>query len=260
MTRTTFDSNVWRVVVTPTVFPGESSPAEFAAIRAEIASARMIGCLSETVFTLEAVKKIDRQAFFAAYAAPLEVKETEKPDGTIAWEFNPAAGVAQPPLHSILESHLRDAIAMGFRLLHCPRILAPKPKLPQSYYLADADVTASDRAARFAECSRELESLGAGIAHVKEIGARYTNDPKRWIEGLAAAPTSESSAIAKAVAEWADADSIAAHYAYGADYFCTRDVASATGTNTALHPDQRAMLTSRFGVRFVSPEELAALL
>jgi hypothetical protein len=220
----------------------------------------MVGCLSETVFTLEAVKKIDRQAFFAAYAAPLEVTETEKADGTISWAFQPASGVVQPPLHPILESHLQDAIAMGFRLLHCPRILAPKPKLPQSYYLADTNATAADRAARFAECSRELELLGAGIAHVKAIGARYSNDPKRWIEGLAAAPASESAAIAKAVAEWADADSVAAHYAYEADYFCTRDVASAAGTNTMLHPDQRAMLTSRFGVRFVFPEELAAIL
>lgn len=217
-------------------------------------------CLSETMFTLEAVKKVDRHAFFAAYAGELQVVETAKPDGTTAWEFRTPSGVAQPPLHPILESHLKDAIAMGFRLLRCHRLLAPKPKLPDTYYLAQGDETALDRAKRFGECSRALEAVGAGIAHVKAIGARYVNDPMRWIDGLAAAPSAESEAVAKAIAEWADADSVAAHYAYGGDYFCTRDVASAAGAGTALHPDQRKMLVSRFGIQFVSPEELAALL
>ena len=45
-----------------------------------------------------------------------------------------------------------------------------------------------------------------------------------WFEGLGRASTdAERAEVARAVAEWADADSIAAHIGYGIDLFCTND-------------------------------------
>lgn len=82
--KVTFDSNVWRIVSSPNSFPNESAIAEFRQIHDAIAQGKIGAYLSETVFTLEAVKKSGRYQFLAGYKPKVSFEETVRPDGSLA--------------------------------------------------------------------------------------------------------------------------------------------------------------------------------
>ena len=84
--------------------------------------------------------------------------------------------------------------------------------------------------------------------------------PSPWFKALGAAPDiHETREVARAIAEWSDGDSIAAHYGYGNDIFCTGDKAR-PGRPSILDAANRAWLMTEFGVRFCTIRELASLL
>ena len=66
--------------------------------------------------------------------------------------------------------------------------------------------------------------------------------------------------VSRAIAEWADGDAIAAHYGYGMDYFCTEDEGRNAHGPSVLDATNRAWLQGEFGIKFVSLDEIAALL
>jgi hypothetical protein len=68
-----------------------------------------------------------------------------------------------------------------------------------------------------------------------------------------------SEPIAKLVAEWADGNAILAHYYHDHDYFCTLDQGKGAGTSSVLHKDRRDWLVSEFGIKVISPAELAEI-
>jgi hypothetical protein len=58
-------------------------------------------------------------------------------------------------------------------------------------------------------------------------------------------------------------DSVAAHYAYGNDFFCTLDSAKAEtkrGDSAIFDADNRAWLTEKVGIQFVTLAQLSELL
>jgi hypothetical protein len=69
-------------------------------------------------------------------------------------------------------------------------------------------------------------------------------------------PYSEPYLVAKAIAKWADGDSVAGHISYRLDYFCTlyRDVSA--GAKSVFSPANRSILEERYQIRFVTPHEL----
>jgi hypothetical protein len=69
----------------------------------------------------------------------------------------------------------------------------------------------------------------------------------------------ETREVARAIAEWSDGDSVAAHYGYGNDFFCTGDEAR-PGHPSILDAANRAWLTADFSVCFCTIPELAACL
>ena len=78
--------------------------------------------------------------------------------------------------------------------------------------------------------------------------------------GLGNAPDSENGIIAKAVAEWADGDSVASHIAINGDYFCTNDNAKKAGSNSVLSDKNIQVLNTEYGFKKISPTELAKLI
>ena len=74
-----------------------------------------------------------------------------------------------------------------------------------------------------------VSARGFAPRPLQEIAARFPRPGMGpWFNALGAAnDVHEKREVARAVAEWADADSIAAHYAYGNDFFCTLDAAKA---------------------------------
>jgi hypothetical protein len=70
----------------------------------------------------------------------------------------------------------------------------------------------------------------------------------------------EQRQVQRAIAEWADADSIAAHIGYGIDLFCTDDQGKAAGAPSIFDSENRAWLESTFGVKFVTLSQLAEMI
>jgi hypothetical protein len=69
--------------------------------------------------------------------------------------------------------------------------------------------------------------------------------------------------VGRAIAEWSDADSLAAHYGYGNDLFCTLDVAAGEGRRgdaAILDTENRRWLSSNYSIKFGSLSDLAAIL
>ena len=62
--------------------------------------------------------------------------------------------------------------------------------------------------------------------------------------------------VAKAVAELADCESLAAHISYGFDYYCTMDEAKGADGESIFDAKHRRWLAEEFRVRLVEPAEL----
>ena len=87
----TFDSNVWRIVASPYSFPKESEIASFKRINEAVATGKLEASPAETVFTLEAIKKSDRQQFLATDKPTIlfEQEETDLPDRNLLVSMGP---------------------------------------------------------------------------------------------------------------------------------------------------------------------------
>ena len=257
MIRVTFDSNVWRIVASPDKFPKEQLLQAYRKINDLIQNKCILPCLAETVFTLEAIKKIDRKIFFGSYEPEVTASAQETGNGQIkiSLVIKPKANV-HPGNNSYLSTHLQDALKLGFKLLHQPRIAGVKNHdISEEWFLADNNVAIEKRQDRFNACLSEIESRGCGISHIKNIGNNFSNG-RHWLEGIRNAPTGEDANIVKAVAEWADGDSVAAHVAYKNTYFCTKDKGKNTAYNLILSEANKLWLDSKYNVKFVTPTEL----
>jgi hypothetical protein len=78
--------------------------------------------------------------------------------------------------------------------------------------------------------------------------------PILWLQGL---PLADENKVKRAVAEWADGDSVAAHYGFGIQLFCTDDVGSRK-PKSVLAADNRKWLSEKYGIEFVTLKQLAA--
>ena len=257
MIRVKFDSNVWRLAARPARFPKDPAFSSFARIHQEICDGTVEARISETIFTLEGISRAGRREFFSKYRPRRDVQVTPAADGgvRVSIRMGPNAA-AHPGSNSFLTSHLVDALQAGFRLIRCPRIAGVKnPDLKAAWF--DQEPT-GPRVEASEEVACRIEAVGAGCAVAEQIGARYAGPDGSWFLGLGNAPAGEEAAIAAAVAEWADGDSIVAHVAYGNHFFCTRDRALSAGPTSVLSASNRAWLEQDYGVKFVLPEELVA--
>lgn len=261
MLLTTFDSNVWRPIADPSRFPKDPQSPAFTCIHDTLRAGKIEGRLSETVFTLEGIARADRKQFLANYQAAIGFTEGANPDGTLTLGISIGPDrSAHPGNNPYLTSHLKDALSVGIKLMHCPRLAGViNPDLQEAWFVP-APTSISNFANTFGEVVRKIDAAGVGITHIKAIGTKYVAMGQTWFDALINAPPADDGIIAKAVAEWADGDSIAAHIAYGNHYFCTRDLAVGSGVNSVFSADNRNWIEVDYGVRFVTPEELAALL
>jgi len=163
---------------------------------------------------------------------------------------------AHPGNNPHLSAHLQDALKLGFKLLHQPRIAGVKnPNILEEWFLSGMDIPIEERQERFNTCLLEIESRGCGISHIKNIGNKFSKG-QHWRFGIKNAPDTEDVNIIKAVAEWADGDSVAAHVAYNNTYFCTKDKGKNTASNLILSEANKLWLTSKYNIKFVTPSEL----
>jgi len=157
---------------------------------------------------------------------------------------------------------VRRSLELGLRILSAPRVGGTPIEVLESELYAK-DVNPSTRLDRYEAIAAAIEARGLGFARVLKV-ARSLGHDAGSPGGLAsldrARSPEEVTKVARAVAEWADGDSVAAHYGYANDLFCTQDRAARAGRHSVMHPAQRSWLQRVYGVEFVSIAELATRL
>lgn len=255
----TFDSNTWRKVASPHKFPKDPIIGDYLTINTAIKEGRINPFLSETIFTLEGIKRGDRKKLFKNYKAILGQKIQQRPDGSIAISFTIGPDInAHPGNNDFLTEHLSDAMKLGFNIVRLPRLAGiTNPDIEPYIYDSQQENPAFDYDNLF-KIAEYICSLEAGEYEITQIGSKY--DQQGWFTGVGLAPDTENIAIAKAVAEWADGDSVALHIAMGGDYFCTNDMAKKAGNKSVLSADNVRKLNRRYSFRTITPTELANLI
>lgn len=265
--RITFDSNAYRQAVNPSRSRRDASDADLQKINDALKAMRIRGYLNETLATLEGVQNAHRGMYFSQVKPNVQITEEALPGGIIK------LGIAlkpdhtlHPGLHPIVSSWIAEATSLGLKFLYSPRIGVPGPSELLSIGSFEVEPTNEERAERqerFGEVAREIETRGEGIAKIKKIGERIharTKSSGPWYTALhRAKDDQEHKEIQKAVNEWADGDTVAAHIAYKNDYLCTQDKGTSAGPSSIFDADNSAWLNSTYGVRFVTLAELAEI-
>lgn len=262
--RVTFDSNAWQQVVRPDKFPKDSRNADFLLLQQAVRDGEIAGFIVETVATLEGVKRADRATYLAGARPAVSVAESEE-NGLIKLSFRvgPKAN-HHPGLAPVLEDRLREALALGFKLLKVPRIGQPSPEiiLEKANFPSETSPEMGERQERTFAVLREIEPRGVGKHQVEVMGnaiSKRIGKAGPWWSNLDQATPTEISQVAAAVGEWADGDSVAAHIGYRNELFCSEDMGVTAGTSI-LNIDNRRWLENRYGVKFVTLVELASVL
>ncbi|HKZ41285.1 MAG TPA: hypothetical protein VJ044_10015 [Candidatus Hodarchaeales archaeon] len=253
-----FDSNIWRIIATPDTFPNEPSILDFVRLQQVIIDKRIEPFLSETIFTIESIRKKDRKSVVGASNTKVVVDETPTGDDTIkiSIKIGPGKGLTFDD-NPILKKHFDDALALGFKIVRIPRIAGLFNTEVEKVRLLQTNDELEKYHRKVFEVVEKIEAAGAGMAHISQIGKKFHQS---WIDGIKNAPDSEEGKIAKAAAEWADGDSIAMSIAMECDYFCTRDKAKSAGEHSVLSSTNLAWLNSDYALKIITPEKLAQLI
>ncbi|RYX87186.1 hypothetical protein EON73_01915 [bacterium] len=255
-----FDSNVWQIVTIPQDFPTETSLTDFEKINQAIIADTIEPFLSETIFTIEAIKKIERQDFFSSTKPKIVIKEkANKSSVSLNFNIGPneedAIDFNERP---ILKKYFDEAIRLGFKIARLPRIGGLVNKEVDAVRYKQEGAILTQYLEKVFEVIRKIEDVEAGITQIKNIGQQYGNS--NWMKALKNAPETERNKIAKAAAEWADGDSVAISVALNCDFFCTRDQAKGAGSKSVLSQQNLSWLKRDYQFQTISPEALAKLL
>lgn len=264
--RVTFDSNSYRQVVDPARAHRDASVSELQKIHDALKDGRISGYLSETVATLEGIQNAQRGPYFASMRPTIELQQEELPGGVIKLGIvmKPNDGL-HPGLHPIVTRWLTDAVALGIKFLRAPRIGAPRPtELLANVFEIDADESQqAQRQGRFFDLGQKIESRRVGIAVVKALGNGINvrlGVAKPWFASLdQPIDIHEENRVKRAISEWADGDTVAAHYGYENDYLCSRDRGGSGDAPSIFDTQNRAWVVADHGIQFVTLPELATM-
>jgi hypothetical protein len=251
--RVTFDSNVWENLASEEA----SLPKPYSTIKKMILNNRIEPYFCEISLSLESITKKDRLIKKLQYQPKTEFIKTEENEGSVTStiEFSPNNDL-HPGMPEVQKSKFHTAIQMGFKVLPMTNLGTARareilPSMKKSFNTLDNFWSYAER---LAECSEFITSLNCGFYQYQEEIKKYRQKQSPY---LIIKEIKESKKFAKAVAEWADADAISAHYANNNDYFCTNDHAGNAGNSSALHTENRLLLRNQFGIQIITPIELA---
>jgi hypothetical protein len=109
----------------------------------------------------------------------------------------------------------------------------------------------------------EMAKRHVGHAVAVELGVQFSQrdqapEPELWFQGIGRARNkTEADKVALAINEWADGDSIASHYGFGIETFCSDDFGKHAAGPSVFDSEHRKWLADEFGVQFVTLAELA---
>jgi len=265
--RVTFDTGALNDVVSPeTSQRGASGTTNGTKVRAAIKAGKIQGMFCEVLITLEGITNADRSAVFGSTAVNATYRHKNAPDGSGVTYIN--SRVEQPgrrPLDRRQADRFLGAFALGMKLLGAPRLGMIRVDDPNGDRYADdpSETDLSNRLDSYYQVTEAIEARGLGCAQAQLIAqgikARI-GGYRSFVECLGYPQDStEQKKINRAIAEWADGDSVAAHYGYGIDLFCSEDSGKSASSPSVLDPNNRKWLSENFAIRFVTLAELADL-
>lgn len=257
----TFDTNTLASVVAPETAQrgtGESGAIVAAAMRA----GRIRGFFSETVITLEGIKNVDRADVLGRTRMVSDASST----GTNNITLTVGVRHARSPLDPRSSARVRAALELGMRPLRTAARIG-------GYHLRDQDCELYEPDGgilelihcmdKVNELTTEIARRGVGQAIAVELGLQFSQrdsaeKPELFLQGLGRAKDKpEKRRVAEAVREWADGDSVAAHYGFGMKLFCSEDFAISGQGGSVLDAQNRQWLHESFGIEFLTLSELA---
>lgn len=262
--RVTFDTNSIDKAARPDRHPKDPLYNDYLKVNEAIAAGKIEGFFCETVMTIEGIKRVDR----AKVLNSTNLKRKNEPavvsgNITIVPLTLTAEQPERQPLHPEVKARIVAAVNLGFKILSAPRIGGFKyTDSDGNWFYKDVDEPAlSKRLDKYNEALRAIEQHGSGISVARQLAATYAKRAdvqEPWYKSLIRTKDiHEERAVERAVAEWADADSVAAHIGYGIDLFCTSDSAKSAGKNSVFSSPNRTWLESTYGVKFITMSELA---
>lgn len=274
----TFDTQVWNRMVFPERYSDRPNYAALLKINRAILSGRVRGFLCESFGTIESIKREDRARFHLQDVPKVQVTHTSHGLGLHCLKIDiQARHSLHPGLTPEFEEELKEALAMGMKLLSAPYIGVAVPARlrnnPQIY--AEEVFATADYNERFGDFATAIAARGVGggalAALAKELTARMDGPrPPEWSDreflyrvyeyARTANRKKEKAEIEKAFAESADGDLVAAHVAFGNDYLCSDDHGRSAIGASVLDRDNRAWLKMAYGVNILSAQQLADLL
>jgi hypothetical protein len=264
--RVTFDTNTLADVVSPETSQRPNGASAGAKVRAAVQAGTVQGFFCETMITLEGIKNVDRSAVFGSTTANTNFQHGVAPDGNGVTYINMRAEqTARQPLDRRQADRFLAAFTLGMKLLGAPRIGMVRVDDPDGnrYVAEPAEGQIGRRLERHVNVVTAIEARGLGCAQARMIAAEIKAEVGGYgsfISYLGKPRTpAEQGKINRAVAEWADGDSIAAHYGYNNDLFCTEDFGKGGSTASALDDANRKWLSETFAIQFVTLAELAAM-
>jgi hypothetical protein len=259
--KVTFDSNVWQPVVEPKNYYSDPDAASFAKINTAIINKHITPFISETIFTLEGIRRNDRKTWLGKYAANVVSTESTSGDSIKVSVSISSNAEVHPGNNAYLAKYLNAAHSLGFEIIDLPRLGGISNPDVESLLVNQTPFEFDTYMTRASEIADFIERLGCGMKPLYQVllpyPRPYGSSMYQWI---ASVPEAETKRIAKAVAEWADSDSITAHIAMNNDYFCTRDQARGAGQSSILGDNNKAALIQQYGFKTVTPAELAQML
>jgi hypothetical protein len=290
----TFDTNTFDKVSRPTFYPKDPGHPEMVEVHDAVKRGDIQGFMCDVLLTLEGITRKDRATVFGGTIVRSSMRQTS--EDTFSITVTPE----QPdrrPVHLKQAERFSAACALGFRLLMGPPyvgiprveeefytledregVFAPSKKMLASPLVGTPMAAEEFRAIedtpyrafllqrldRQVRLAKEIEKRGVGCGRAKALAARLAGGALRgsiWWQSLGnVQDVHERGEVSRAIAEWADGDSVAAHYGYGNDFFCTLDAGkgeSKRGDPAILDADNRAWLTEKYGIQFVTIGELA---
>jgi hypothetical protein len=257
--RITFDTNTFDKVYRPSVYAKDPAFSDMVEIHEALRRGDLHGFICDTALTLEGIGVDHRAAVFGGTVTSSSMMQVS--EDTFSITIRPE----QPdrrPVHPKQAERFREAFALGLRLLGAPRIGMPRAE--DQFYAVEDPAALGKRLERYHDLGREIENRGLGCRCAQLLAKRLAgNAPSAgpWFLGLGKAKDiHETREVGRAIAEWADGDSVAAHNGYGNDFFCTLDAGKGEGkrgNSAILDAENRAWLTELYAVRFITLAELA---
>ena len=249
-----FDSNVWQKVVCPDDYKSDVDYIYYENINKAIKDDKIKPYLSETIFTIEAIRKVERQDFWGNYKPEFNTQIEDCGNGNINIKITiaPPEGLDFKD-RPILYRYFNMAKSLNFRIVRFPRVALIGNKEIESILYKDG----IDNELSY-EIANKIEQHEAGFYYIQKLGKQY--DENDWMHGLKSMPVTDRKKVAKATAEWADGDSVVMSIITKCDYFCSNDRAKGAGNKSILSSQNLEWLNQDYGFKVITPRQLCEIL